>query len=193
MKASGSRNSPSPLSPPSDNLARLRAILPKCDVLLVTATQQKYRSARVADELAAAAPGVHLVFVQTHADTDADIREDWRHMLEMEKGKKGDSPHLCEAPSGPFRQMGTVPFSRPATSTSSVFDSLRALADAQANLQPRGEFAELVDLLTRQMASAAGNRIRRGELPRLGHRYARHMRRPHRRGAAEHPRGSRRR
>ncbi len=24
--------------------------------------------------------------------------------------KKGDSPHLCEAPSGPFRQMGTVPF-----------------------------------------------------------------------------------
>jgi exodeoxyribonuclease VII large subunit len=26
---------------------------------------------------------------------------------------KGDSPHLGEAPSGPFRQMGTVPFSRP--------------------------------------------------------------------------------
>jgi eukaryotic-like serine/threonine-protein kinase len=24
---------------------------------------------------------------------------------------KGDSPHLCEAPEGPFRQMGTVPFS----------------------------------------------------------------------------------
>ena len=24
---------------------------------------------------------------------------------------KGDSPHLCEAPLGPFRQMGTVPFS----------------------------------------------------------------------------------
>ncbi|MGB7733892.1 MAG: hypothetical protein WBL72_09330, partial [Thermoguttaceae bacterium] len=24
---------------------------------------------------------------------------------------KGDSPHLCEAPFGPFRQMGTVPFS----------------------------------------------------------------------------------
>ncbi len=27
----------------------------------------------------------------------------------MNEGK-GDSPHLCEAPSGPFRQMGTVPF-----------------------------------------------------------------------------------
>ena len=26
-------------------------------------------------------------------------------------GRKGDSPHLCKAPSGPFRQMGTVPFS----------------------------------------------------------------------------------
>ena len=25
-------------------------------------------------------------------------------------GRKGDSPHLCEAPFGPFRQMGTVPF-----------------------------------------------------------------------------------
>ena len=80
--------SPVPLSPPlfpsplSSNLARLRAILPHCDVLLVTATQQKYRSARVADELAAAARGAHLVFVQTHADLDADIRDDWRRVLE---------------------------------------------------------------------------------------------------------------
>jgi hypothetical protein len=183
-------NAPSPrlASASSDNLARLRAILPKCDVLLVTATQQKYRSARVADELTAAAPGAHLVFVQTHADTDADIREDWRQVLEGEKGehqaeegthrrsgsctvaptavvptrgKKGDSPHLCEAPSGPFRQMGTVPFFPPAHVHIFRIDSLRALADAQANLQPRGEFADLVDLLTRQMASAAGNRIRR--------------------------------
>jgi microcompartment protein CcmK/EutM len=24
--------------------------------------------------------------------------------------EKGDSPHLCETPEGPFRQMGTVPF-----------------------------------------------------------------------------------
>jgi len=28
------------------------------------------------------------------------------------QAEKGDSPHLCEAPSGPFRQMGTVPFFR---------------------------------------------------------------------------------
>ena len=39
------------------NLARLRELLPHCDVLLVTTTQQKYRSARVADELATAAAG----------------------------------------------------------------------------------------------------------------------------------------
>ena len=147
----------SPLSPPSDNLARLRAILPKCDVLLVTGTQQKYRSARVAEELAAAAHGAHLVFVQTHADLDADIRDDWCQSLGLVQAKKGGRPPLCEAPSGPFRHMGTVPF------FPHIFriDSLRALADAQANMQPRGEFADLLDLLTRQMAGAAGNRIRR--------------------------------
>src|SRR5208337_3936470 len=31
--------------------------------------------------------------------------------VKAEEGReKGDSPHLCAAPSGPFRQMGTVPF-----------------------------------------------------------------------------------
>ncbi len=70
---------PPPLAP-SSNLARLRAILPHCDVLLVTATQQKYRSARVAEELVAAASGAQVVFVQTHADLDDDIRDDWRRM-----------------------------------------------------------------------------------------------------------------
>jgi len=30
--------------------------------------------------------------------------------LEADEREKGDSPHLCEAPFGPFRQMGTVPF-----------------------------------------------------------------------------------
>ena len=129
---------PSPathLSPPStsDNLSRLRAILPKCDVLLVTATQQKYRSARVADELTAAAPGARLVFVETHADQDDDIRDDWREVL----GADRPSSHI-------FR-----------------VDSLGALADAKNGLQPRGEFADLLDLLTRQMAGAAANRIRR--------------------------------
>jgi len=116
-----------------NNLARLREILPKCDVLLVVATQQKYRSARVADELAEAARGVHLVFVQTHADTDDDIRDDWHRVLGEE--------HRAD----PIFRV----------------DSLLALADAQAGLQPRGEFADLLDLLTRRMTGAANNRIRR--------------------------------
>jgi len=58
-------------------------------------------------------------------------------------------------------------------------DSLRALADAQANMQPRGEFADLLDLLTRQMAGAAGNRIRRANFPRSGRQHARFVRRSH--------------
>ena len=37
-------------------------------------------------------------------------------------------------------------------------DSLRALADAQAGIQPRGEFAALSDRLTRQLAGAAASR-----------------------------------
>jgi len=118
---------------PGTNLARLRGLLPHCDVLLVATTQQKYRSARVADELFSAASGARLVFVQTHADTDDDIREDWRQVLQ----------------------------DRYSVGRIFLVDSPAALADAQAGLQPRGEFGELVELLTRQLVGAAGNRIRR--------------------------------
>ncbi len=43
----------------------------------------------------------------------AHLEEDAGKSMHDEGGKggKGDSPHLCEAPEGPFRQMGTVPFS----------------------------------------------------------------------------------
>ena len=115
------------------NLARLRRILPHCDVLLVATTQQKYRSARVADELATAAAGARLVFVQTHADVDEDIRDDWRKSLERHYSPgriflvdspaalaaaqgKGVGSLLCEAPSGPFRQKTPDPFSSPSSS-----------------------------------------------------------------------------
>ena len=121
---------------PDTNLARLRHILPHCDVLLVATTQQKYRSARVADELAAAAAGARLVFVQTHADVDQDIRDDWRQVLE---------PHYT--PGHVY-----------------LVDSLAALADAGNGLEPRGEFAGLMDLLTRQLAGAAAARVRRANL-----------------------------
>lgn len=115
------------------NLARLRRILPHCDVLLITTTQQKYRSARVAEELAAAAPGARLVFVQTHGASDEDIRDDWQRVL----GADYEPGHI-------FR-----------------VDSLTALEDAQRGLSPRGEFRKLLDLLTGQLAGAAATRIRR--------------------------------
>jgi hypothetical protein len=41
-------------------------------------------------------------------------RAGMRTALVLAPGReKGDSPHLCEAPFGPFRQMGTVPFFLP--------------------------------------------------------------------------------
>ena len=126
-------------------LARLRRILPFCDVLIVVTTQQKYRSARVADELAAAAPGAKLVFVQTHGDRDADIRDDWRRCL---VGQVANLPGT--------RQIGNLPHEH-------IFfvDSMAALADAQQGRGPQGEFAGLVDLLMRQFAGSAAARIRR--------------------------------
>lgn len=118
---------------PGTNLARLREILPHCDVLLVTGTQQKYRSARVLEELAVAAAGARLVFVQTHANLEQDIRKDWEAVLQEEY----------------------------ATGHIFLVDSLAALADAQNGLAPRGEFAALLDLLTRQLAGSTALRIRR--------------------------------
>ena len=64
-----------------NNLERLHRLLPHCDVLIYTSTQQKYRSGRVSDELGIAATGCRLLFVQTHADLDEDIRDDWRRHL----------------------------------------------------------------------------------------------------------------
>ena len=65
----------------ASNLAILRRMLPHCDVLLYVSTQQKYRTAKVVDELGQAAAGCRLVFVQTHADRDEDIRQDWAEQL----------------------------------------------------------------------------------------------------------------
>lgn len=118
---------------PATNLARLRELLPHCDVLLVTTTQQKYRSARVAEELSASAPGARLVFVQTHADCAEDIRDDWRALL-----------------AGGY-----------ATGEMFFVDSTAAIADARAGIQPRGEFGRLVELLTRELSGVAAHRIRR--------------------------------
>lgn len=121
---------------PQSNTARLRALLPHCDVLLVTGTQQKYRNARVSDELALAASGARLVFVQTHADVNEDVRDDWRQHLTDEY----------------------------ATGEMFLVDSVAALKDAQAGLAPRGEFGRLVDHLQRELSGSAAHRIRRANV-----------------------------
>ncbi len=118
------------------NLARLRGLLPHCDVLLYTSTQQKYRSARILDELEEAATGCRLIFVQTHADRDSDIREDWERQL---RGR-------YEVPDLFF------------------VDSVRALKEQQAGQRPGGEFGRLVDLLLTQLSAGERVRIRRANV-----------------------------
>ncbi len=114
------------------NLARLRAALPLCDVLLVTATQQKYRSRRVLDELAGAAPGARLIFVQTNADRDTDIRDDWKSLLSKDY------------------ETGPIYF----------VDSLAAIKAQNENTSLPEGFAELRQLLTRDLNEEAAIRIR---------------------------------
>lgn len=130
------------------NLARLHQLLPFCDVLIYTSTQQKYRSARVTDELAQAATGCRLVFVQTHAAVDEDIRDDWRQQLD-----------------GQY-QVPDVFF----------VDSLRALREQQAGQRPTGDFRRLHDLLTTQLAASHRTQIRRANLIDLVQGALRHCR-----------------
>ncbi|MCA9013158.1 MAG: GTPase domain-containing protein, partial [Planctomycetaceae bacterium] len=120
----------------ASNLARLRSILPHCDVLLYVSTQQKYRSARIADELADAAAGCRLVFVQTHADQDADIREDWRKQLAA----------AYQVPDMFF------------------VDSRRAFMEQTQGQRPSGDFGRLLDLLTNQLGTSRRVAIRRANL-----------------------------
>lgn len=123
------------------NTAILREMLPHCDVLMYVSTQQKYQSARVIDELADAAAGCRLVFVQTHADVDSDIRDDWRKRLE---GK-------YEVPDMFF------------------VDSLRAMKEHQAGQRPSGDFSRLQSLLTTQLSSSHRVQVRRANLIDLIH------------------------
>ena len=130
------------------NLARLRKMLPHCDVLLFVSTQQKYRSARVSDELQQAAEGCRLLFVQTHADRDSDIREDWRRQL----AEKYAVPDVF------------------------FVDSVRALQDQQVGRRPSGDFARLQDLLTSRIASSQRIQVRRANLLDLIHTAITHCR-----------------
>ncbi|MFN9972165.1 MAG: hypothetical protein ACK58T_19975, partial [Phycisphaerae bacterium] len=118
------------------NLALLRSILPLCDVLIYTSTQQKYRSARVTEELADIASGCRLVFVQTHAETDSDIRDDWRKALLA----RWQVPELF------------------------FVDSREALKLQQQGQEPGGDFRRLRSLLTGQLGASRRMAVRRANL-----------------------------
>ena len=117
------------------NLALLRSIVPHCDVLIFTATQQKYRSARVLQELADAAFGTRLLFVQTHAANDEDIRADWQRTLEHY-----DVPEMF------------------------FVDSLRAYEEQRTGKSPSGEFGRLLDVLRTELAASERVRVRRANV-----------------------------
>ena len=118
------------------NLAILREIVPHCDVLIYTSTQQKYKNARVIDELADVASGCRLVFVQTHADLDSDIRDDWKNFL---------------SPSYEVPEMFFV-------------DSGKAMSEQKAEQRPSGEFGRLLNLLSSELGAAKRVEIRRANL-----------------------------
>lgn len=121
---------------PGSHLERLRALLPYCDVLLYVSTQQKYRSSRVSTELKTAAAGCRMIFVQSHADLDEDIREDWKRTLAADYA---------------------VP---------EVFfvDSRKAFEEQQAGQRPTGEMGRLLNLLLNKLGASARVRVRRANV-----------------------------
>jgi len=121
---------------PGSNLALLHSLLPFCDVLLYVSTQQKYRSARVGSELAQAASGCRVIFIQTHADLDEDIRSDWSRQLAA----------TYTAPEIFF------------------VDSQLAFREQLSGQRPSGDMGNLVELLMRELGSASRARIRRANV-----------------------------
>ena len=115
----------------------LRRVLPHCDVLLYVGTAQKYKTQAVTHELREHAPGRQIVFVQTHAGTDADIRADWREHLE------------------------SLGFDVPQTFR---IDSERALARREQGEPAPPEFDELLDFLNRELAERGRQRIKRANV-----------------------------
>lgn len=120
----------------SGQLDRLHEILPLCDVLLCTSTQQKYRSARVGEVLAMAATGCRVFFVQTHANVNADIRDDWASQLAADF----ENPELF------------------------LIDGLEAFQQQRQGRRPGGDFARLEHLLTSRLAASARLEVRRANL-----------------------------
>lgn len=125
------------ISRPSDanrNRDMLATVLPSCDVLLVVATAQKYRSWIMAQELQSFAPGRPLFFVQTHASRDPDIRDDWQKELESQG------------------------FSVPKIFR---FDALDAARCSAAGLVPAPGFQQLLTAIGEELVGRAVRRVRR--------------------------------
>lgn len=127
------------------NLDRLRTILPHCDVIIVTGTAQKYKTQSVWQELRNVATGRAILFVQTHAQYDADIRDDWRRVLEKEG------------------------FARP---TLLRLDSEQALRAIEQRLPVPAEYTELRDLLERELHARGRMRLRRANALNLWSEFA---------------------
>ncbi len=127
------------------NLDRLRTILPHCDVILVTGTAQKYKTQRVWQELRNVATGRAILFVQTHAQYDADIRDDWRRVLEKEG------------------------FSHP---TVLRLDSEQALRAIEQRLPVPPEYTELRELLEHELHARGRMRLRRANALNLWTEFA---------------------
>mgnify|MGYP006274876507 CR=1 FL=1 len=135
-QSAGGATSADPSKPSAANHNRdlLEAVLPACDVLLLVSTAQKYRSWIVAREVAAFAPGRPLLFVQSHASRDPDIRDDWRRELESQGF---DVPRI-------FR-----------------VDGVEAATRAAAGLEPEPGFRDLVAAIDGELAGRAARRVRR--------------------------------
>jgi 4-hydroxy-3-methylbut-2-enyl diphosphate reductase len=92
----------------------VRELAREADVVLVVGSQNSSNSQRLAELARTCGVAAHLI------DGPGDIDLAWFSKPETEKG---DSPHLCEAPFGPFRRAptegwsGTVPFFRPGERT----------------------------------------------------------------------------
>jgi energy-coupling factor transporter ATP-binding protein EcfA2 len=132
--SAGSGAAPPRPSDSNRNRELLEAVLPACDVLLLVATAQKYRSWIVAREVQAFAPGRPLLFVQTHASRDPDIREDWRREL---RSQGFEVPRI-------FR-----------------LDGVEAARRAAAGLEPEPGFRELSDAIEAELVGRAARRVRR--------------------------------
>ncbi|MBR5161234.1 MAG: 50S ribosome-binding GTPase [Thermoguttaceae bacterium] len=125
---------PDPDSAEEDNLTTLRAILPHCDVIIHVTTLQKYKNDAIVRELKSASVGGSLIWVQTHADLDDDIRQDWKRELEKD-----------------FKDVDKIFF----------VDSKKALEDQLAGKPLEGDFAKLVETLSNQLPRIGVEGIRR--------------------------------